>query len=65
MSAVTALGTTILSGWHIRRIRLFIQWWCDRFQREFEATEKVLRTVLDEEAALYTETVAADREESR
>ncbi len=63
--SIPAFAACSAAGWHIRRIRVFMQWWCDRFQKEFESTEKVLRAVLGEEASLYTETVAADGQESR
>ena len=32
-----------------------MQWWCDRSLQEFEATEKVARAVLGDDAAIYTE----------
>lgn len=52
---VPAFAVCSAAGWHIRRIRVFMQWWCDRFLQEFEATEKVARAVLGDDAAIYTE----------
>lgn len=50
---IPAFAVCSAAGWHIRRIRVFMQWWCDRFLQEFEATEKVARAVLKERASIY------------
>lgn len=52
---IPAFAVCSAAGWHIRRIRVFMQWWCDRFLQEFEATEKVARAVLGDNAAIYIE----------
>ncbi|MCF0253336.1 MAG: LysR family transcriptional regulator [Duodenibacillus sp.] len=43
---VPAFAVCSNSAWHIRRVRIFMQWWCDLFQREFKQTEEVAERVL-------------------
>lgn len=43
------------SGWHTRRIRVFIQWWVKRLVAEFENKESLAQSILGNRFARYTE----------
>jgi hypothetical protein len=34
------------SAWHTRRVRVFMQWYCDQFLNYFQMTEDAARRVL-------------------
>ncbi len=41
------------SAWHIRRIRVFMQWYCERNRREFDALEKKARNLFGQFFSCY------------
>ena len=41
------------AAWHSRRNRIFMNWWSERFLREFGETERLARATLGERALMY------------
>ena len=41
------------AAWHIRRNRIFMNWWSERFLRAFAETERLARAALGERALMY------------
>ena len=55
LSACSSYSVCSSAGWHTRRIRVFIQWFCKRLIEEFEAREKEVTGALGNCIPVYAD----------